>query len=227
MGSGKQLKRAIKKYGISNFEKKILATFEYEDQMFAAEAAIVNESFIARKDTYNIKIGGLGGWDHLNGNITVKDQAGKMISVSRHDPRYLSGELRGIAYGKMTAKDKFGNLQRIDVSDPRYLSGELVHHLVGRMTVKDKDDQTMSVSIDDPRYLSGELVGATKGRKPSPELITRLKVINSNRQSGSGNSMFGKMWITSPTLKRNTRIDRGSPIPNGWFVGRKKFLMGS
>ena len=34
--------------------------------MYQKEADIVDEEFIRRKDTYNIKIGGEGGWDYIN-----------------------------------------------------------------------------------------------------------------------------------------------------------------
>lgn len=66
LGSGNILKKAIKKYGISSFEKTVLFCYDNSDEMFAKEAEIVNEEFIARSDTYNIKCGGLGGWDYVN-----------------------------------------------------------------------------------------------------------------------------------------------------------------
>lgn len=67
MGSGKHLKYAQRKYGIENFKKEVLEIFETFDHALKKERTIVNEDFIARKDTYNIRIGGRGG------NFTKED----------------------------------------------------------------------------------------------------------------------------------------------------------
>ena len=66
MGSGLRIQRAIKKYGVENFEKTILFECSSVEEMNAKEAEIVNEEFIARDDVYNIKLGGEGGWDYVN-----------------------------------------------------------------------------------------------------------------------------------------------------------------
>lgn len=66
MGSGKILKRSISKHGIENFKKDILMLHDSEEEMFEIEALIVDQDFVDRKDTYNIKLGGQGGFDHLN-----------------------------------------------------------------------------------------------------------------------------------------------------------------
>lgn len=61
MGSGAALRRDIKKFGLDKFEKRILQIFNSEKEMFEGEINYVNEEFVARKDTYNLRIGGDGG----------------------------------------------------------------------------------------------------------------------------------------------------------------------
>lgn len=66
MGSGKYLKNAQKKYGIENFEKEILFVYDTAEEMYSKEREIVNEDFLTTENTYNLKIGGFGGWDFIN-----------------------------------------------------------------------------------------------------------------------------------------------------------------
>lgn len=61
LGSGKALRRAIQKYGKESFRKEVLFVFDNADAMFQKEAEVVNEEFVLRKDTYNLKVGGKGG----------------------------------------------------------------------------------------------------------------------------------------------------------------------
>jgi hypothetical protein len=79
MGSGIGIKQAIKKYGINNFKKEILKICKTEKEMFNIEASIVNKEFVSRSDTYNQKIGGFGGFDHIHKNI---DSYRKIFSES-------------------------------------------------------------------------------------------------------------------------------------------------
>lgn len=92
MGSGKYLNRAIEKYGVENFEKQILHVFETPEEMYAKEAEIVNEDFLASENTYNLKIGGFGGFDFINtkkiNNINhslrkTKEYRDKMSSIRK------------------------------------------------------------------------------------------------------------------------------------------------
>lgn len=65
MGSGTALRRAFFKYGITNFRKDIISTFETSENMYQAERLHVNEIFVNRADTYNCVVGGCGGFEHL------------------------------------------------------------------------------------------------------------------------------------------------------------------
>ena len=68
MGSGKFIKRAIAKYGIENFRKEILFQFDNEVDMNVKEAELVTKEFCLREDTYNLCVGGNGGFSYINLN---------------------------------------------------------------------------------------------------------------------------------------------------------------
>ena len=49
---------AVAKYGIENFKREILYVYDSEKDAYLKEEELVNAEFIARKDTYNIALGG-------------------------------------------------------------------------------------------------------------------------------------------------------------------------
>lgn len=55
------LQYAVKKYGTANFKRVVLKTFETLEEAYKLEAELVDHDFIKRKDTYNVKLGGIGG----------------------------------------------------------------------------------------------------------------------------------------------------------------------
>jgi hypothetical protein len=76
-GSGKLLKQAVKKYGKNNFTKEIIHVYDTEEEMNQKEKELVTESFIKRKDTYNLCVGGNGGNDgfsYINKNFWTKEK---------------------------------------------------------------------------------------------------------------------------------------------------------
>lgn len=73
LGSGIYLKRAIRKYGRSNFSKEILFIFDNELEMDLKESELVSLSFLSSSSNYNAKLGGEGGFS--------KEESQRGISV--------------------------------------------------------------------------------------------------------------------------------------------------
>jgi hypothetical protein len=83
MGSGKLLKSAIAKYGIENFVKDILHVFDDENSMNSKEREIVTEAFCLRNDTYNLCVGGQGGFSYINRNgLSVNNFENEIVARS-------------------------------------------------------------------------------------------------------------------------------------------------
>lgn len=61
LGSGKYLRRAVKKYGKENFKFEILHTARSKEEMFALERSMVTEELVNDPLSYNLKLGGSGG----------------------------------------------------------------------------------------------------------------------------------------------------------------------
>lgn len=66
MGSGKLIKLAIAKYGVENFSKEVLQTFETNDAAAEFEASLVTPELLASGEVYNMHEGGHGGFIHIN-----------------------------------------------------------------------------------------------------------------------------------------------------------------
>lgn len=64
LGSGKLIKKAIKKYGKNNFKRETLYTYSTLDEALLKENEIVNEEFINSSNTYNMALGGGCGGKH-------------------------------------------------------------------------------------------------------------------------------------------------------------------
>lgn len=67
LGSGVLLNKAIKKYGRENFKKEILHECSNLQDMYLQEQKII-DSYIGNEFCYNVKRGGIGGWNYINDN---------------------------------------------------------------------------------------------------------------------------------------------------------------
>ena len=73
MGSGKLLNYAIAKYGIENFRKEILHIFDNAEAMNAKERELV----VVSESTYNLNVGGNGGFGYINTKGLNRQYPGK------------------------------------------------------------------------------------------------------------------------------------------------------
>ena len=69
-GSGKILKLAVTKYGIENFVKEIIYEASTSEEMFQKEKELVQIG----KHSYNLKLGGQGGFDFINENMSKEEK---------------------------------------------------------------------------------------------------------------------------------------------------------
>lgn len=91
LGSGDAIKLAIKKYGKLNFTKEILFEYDNPKEAYLIEFLIVNKKFISRQDTYNIKLGGQGGWISHSQKTKIKMSiSGKLKIFTKQHLKNLS-----------------------------------------------------------------------------------------------------------------------------------------
>jgi group I intron endonuclease len=161
MGSGKVIKQAIQKYGLSSFSKRVLEEFDTQEEMYNREKELITPDFIERVDVYNLRVGGFGGFDWINNNCIIKF-AGKIHSdktksliASLARARTASEETRK----KMKlAQSKFN----LNTEKGQVRSEKLSKSLKGRkLTLEHKANISEALKITH--------------RKCSPELVDKIK----------------------------------------------------
>lgn len=192
IGSGSLLKRAIEKYGSDNFIREIVATFDNSVDAFALEAEIVNSDFVARDDTYNLKVGGRGGFDFINAN-GMTNNSGQNVLANNTFHEYIKNDV--------SAREEWGK--------------SISEGLRNMSDAKKKEwaDKSRKHCVETESHLRLQTPEAT---------IKRQKTFKeTEHQKGDTNSQYGTMWIYSLELKQNKKIPKDAPIPDGWCVGRK------
>lgn len=92
LGSGTYFKRALEKYGRENFKREILENCNSDEEMHLAEARYITEDVINDKNSYNLKLGGYGGWDYINnhhlGENSMKSAKARFIELLKNDEEF-------------------------------------------------------------------------------------------------------------------------------------------
>jgi hypothetical protein len=110
LGSGKLLKLAIKKYGKDKFIRTILYEYKTSEEAYTKEKELVTQEYVDRPDTYNLKVGGEGGFDYLHNDSTMIARRDKAIRKSVKEGRHKGWKQRwadGIVTGKSGEENGF------------------------------------------------------------------------------------------------------------------------
>lgn len=88
----------------------------------------------------------------------------------------------------------------------------------------DKDFLEKKQKVGSNNFKNAHKMGKIKydtfsGKPHSDETKQKIGKANAKRQSGSGNSQFGTMWITNGVDSK--KINKVDTIPDGWYRGRK------
>lgn len=177
LGSGKALKRAIKKYGRSSFKKEILEFCNSEKEMFLREQQMITEEIMNDIMSYNSSLGGRGGYKNISkkgkqaiskarkNKVVARLEDDKYIAVDKDE--FIKNKMHGTTYQKVVAIDKNG--KNIVVNSEDFYKKCMNGVTKGKTVFKDKDGNTFMVDPNNERVKNGELVGITAGSKQTPE----------------------------------------------------------
>lgn len=222
MGSGRRLKRAVKKFGKENFQKEILKFFESREDASKYEEETVNESCVKDVSCYNLKRGGDYGLTY--GTLLVKDKNGKFFRCKPDDEDYLNGYLVPFMTGVVNVINlKTGKSEMVSVEE--YSSNKLLYKTPssGKISVKDENGNCSSVSVFDEKYLNGNLVPIWKGRHHTSETKEKMSLTHKENkdQIGEKNSQYGTCWITKNGVDKKIKKEETEKyLEEGWKRGR-------
>lgn len=213
LGSGLNIKRAIQKYGLTAFTKEVLFIFDNETDMYRMEAELVNEKFVSRSDTYNIKVGGHGGFEHLQKQAWVYvNKGGLTKKILRAElEAYLNvGWARGNETLSKTATGrKLSDEHRNNISNT-FKGTKFVHDNCTGKCVR-----VSELEYND--YINrGWLPGI-------PDHIRQArKQSGKYSRTGSRNGSYGKKLVNDPKTGEQRRVDpvvAEQMVSNGWNYG--------
>ena len=202
LGSGKYFRDALKKYGEENFEREILEYCNSDEEMHNAEARYITEDIVNDKNSYNLKLGGEGGWDYCT----------KRLKEKRLDEDFRKSCVLKLKkyYSNISYEDKLKRMKNL---------------IIGRLLFKDKlendpvfkEHHSEILRKAQLKYLEKK-TGKTKEQRDLEKISKKDK-----RYSGIKNSQFGTCWISNTLIKKTIKIKKEflfDYIMEGWIKKR-------
>jgi len=110
LGSGKQLRYAIRKYGRENFELEIIEYFPNRELLIEGEKKIITEEIVKDKNSYNISYGGLGGIQNEKHKKKMREGASKYLKEKWKDSEYRD-KISKVLRNNMKRNHKLGKIK--------------------------------------------------------------------------------------------------------------------
>lgn len=210
-GSGFNIKAAIKKYGIENFEKIILHIFTKRKDAYAKEKELVTDDLVKNSMCYNLKIGGDGGFDFIKQQKKHTSCLGKKIIHNK--------------LTKQTTKVDLVNLTQYleDGWELGFLPESLEKmSKSGKKKIQSEDQRKKNSETKKNSYLMENIL--TKQRKfIKKELLNEY--LNANWiLFDRGQKCRGKKMIINTETKKCIKVNNeeiDSFLQKGWKKGRK------
>lgn len=249
-GSGTNLKRAIEKYGIENFEMQILAFRNTREEISDLEEQIVDEILIKDPNCYNIRLGGDRGT--TSGSATMKDVNGNVYQVIIGSDEYKN--MIGATTGMMGVYDKIEKRNK-QITSYEYQNNKDRYDTFtkGMASVYDKvEERTKQITLQEFQNNKDRYVGCTfgkvkvlkdgvyelisieeykkgnyktvwSGRRHTEETKLKMSLTKKETKSqmGEKNSQYGTCWICKDGInKKINKKDLEFYYNNGWSKGR-------
>lgn len=90
LGSGKSLRRAIRKYGESNFKLEILEFLSNREELAKREKELITEDLIQDPNCFNLRPGGEGGYISEEQQRSRSLTAAVALRKKKEDPEFLA-----------------------------------------------------------------------------------------------------------------------------------------
>lgn len=149
----------------TDYKYEVLSNFNSRDEACSEEIRLHELHDVANNPKFYNKYNAKDTPFTADGMVVVSNGNGKYVLMGQSDPRFLSGEYRGVGHGMLNVRNEDGTHKRISCEE--FKSGKYISQFKGQVTVKDSmESKCYNISKDDPRWINREVIHNTSGTVP-------------------------------------------------------------